>query len=239
MAEPSMTLFDIMAKFPDDETTRLRKRGSPSSGGRRANRCARTAGPPTSSRAAATESCPTAAAGRSAASGSPSKTGTVMQSSKLGLRVWDLAMFILTSNVKGASSLSLHRDLGVTAKTAWHLAHRIRESWQDAADPPPVEEGPANVDEAYFGGLEKNKHADKTPVAGVLDRATNRIHAATVPRTDRATVEPLVMRRTRRGAPIHTDEASGYDALPDHEAVNHGCGVYVRGDCHVNSVEPF
>ena len=57
------------------------------------------------------------------------KTGTVMQSSKLGYQIWALAGYIMTTNLKGAASMKLHRDLGITQKTAWHLAHRIRETW--------------------------------------------------------------------------------------------------------------
>ncbi len=54
------------------------------------------------------------------------KTGTIMQSSNLGYQVWALAMYLLTVNIKGTSSMKLHRDLNVTQKTAWHLAHRGR-----------------------------------------------------------------------------------------------------------------
>ena len=53
--------------------------------------------------------------------------GTVMQDSKLGIQVWLLAVYLLTTGLKGTGSMKLHRDLGVTQKTAWHLAHRIRE----------------------------------------------------------------------------------------------------------------
>ena len=59
------------------------------------------------------------------------KTGTVMQGSNLGLQVWALAFYLLATGIKGTSSMKLHRDLGVTQKTAWHLAHRIRETWRD------------------------------------------------------------------------------------------------------------
>ena len=57
------------------------------------------------------------------------KTGTVMHDSKLPLSKWALAFYLLSTSLKGVSSMKLHRDLGVTQKTAWHLAHRIRETW--------------------------------------------------------------------------------------------------------------
>ena len=63
------------------------------------------------------------------------KTGTVMQSSKIGYRKWALAIYLMTTSVKGTSSIKLHRDIGVTQKTAWHMAHRIREAWASKNEP--------------------------------------------------------------------------------------------------------
>ena len=103
-----------------------------------------------------------------------------MQSSNLGYRVWAIAMYLMTTGIKGAASMKLHRDLGITQKTAWHLAHRLRESWDKKKA---KFEGPVEVDETFIGGKEKNKHAKKKKhpgggysgkavVAGVKDHAT-------------------------------------------------------------------
>jgi hypothetical protein len=76
------------------------------------------------------------------------KTGTVMESSNLGYQTWAIAMFLLVAPLKSVSSMKLHRDLSVTQKAAWHLAHRLRAA---LAVNPGRYEGPAEVDESYFG----------------------------------------------------------------------------------------
>ena len=59
------------------------------------------------------------------------RTGTPMHASNLGLQTWAIAFYLLATGIKGTSSMKLHRDLKITQKSAWHLAHRIRESWSN------------------------------------------------------------------------------------------------------------
>ena len=118
------------------------------------------------------------------------KTGTLMQGSPLGFQTWAIAIYLVSTGLKGTSSMKLHRDLDVTQKTAWYLAHRIRETWRDHQKP---FSGPVEVDETYVGGLEKNKHSHKklragrggvgkSLVVGAKDRETGTVSAEVVSR---------------------------------------------------------
>ena len=182
------------------------------------------------------------------------KSGTLMQGSPLGFRVWAIAIYILTTGIKGTSSMKLHRDLKVTQKTAWYLAHRIREAWATDANPGPVGGGPdgagAEADESYFGGKEKNKHwkkklrkgrgaVGKTAVAAVRDRETGRVKVQVFEKSGAKTLRAFVEGNTEPGTMVYTDEAAAYDRLPNHEAVCHGVGKYVDGQAHTNGLESF
>ena len=81
-----------------------------------------------------------------------------MEASNLDYQVWALAIFLMHTNLKGVSSMKLHRDLGIAQKNAWHLAHRIRETWSDKHD---LFSGPVEIDENSIGGKRKNMHKAK------------------------------------------------------------------------------
>ena len=176
------------------------------------------------------------------------KTGTVMHDSRLPLSKWAVAFYLYNTSLKGVSSMKLHRDLGITQKTAWYLAHRIRETWNDETA---KMVGPVEADETYIGGKEANKHADKklhagrgpvgkTAVAGLRDRPSNRVKAQVVEHTDGPTLKGFVHQHTDRDATVYTDEALAYTGLRRaHETVKHSVGEYVRRQAHTNGMESF
>ena len=174
------------------------------------------------------------------------RTGTPMQSSRLPLRKWVFAMYLMTTSLKGVSSMKLHRDLEITQKTAWYLGQRIRRSW-DVAGLPMA--GPVEVDETYVGGTEKTRHADqkrgtsgvagKAAVVGIRDRQTNRIAARPVARTDRRTLQGFIQEHAPAAVAVYTDDHPSYRGTPRHYSVQHGAGEYVRGRAHVQGVESF
>lgn len=175
------------------------------------------------------------------------KTGTVMEGSKLGYRVWAIAIYLLTTNLKGVSSMKLHRDLDITQKSAWHLAHRLRKSFE--ADGGRMA-GPVEADETYMGGKNANKHASKkipnangtvgkTAVIGIKDRETNTVKAEVIENTNRPTLSGFVAKNIEPGTKVYTDEHSGYNWVENREMVRHSAKEYVNGMAHTNGIESF
>lgn len=179
------------------------------------------------------------------------RTGTAIARSNVPLRKWAIAVYLCVTSLKSVSSMKLHRDLGVSQKTAWFMLHRLREAW--ASEPSDPFQGPLEVDESYFGGKRKNMSnarrkalADtgrgwvgKTAVIGAKDRASNRVSAEVVRSTDKATLQGFVAGKAAKGAAIYTDEAAAYRGLPNHQAVHHAVSKYVNGQIHTNGIESF
>lgn len=149
------------------------------------------------------------------------RTGTIMECSRLPLRTWLLAFYITTTARKGISSVQLAKELGVTQKSAWFLQQRIRAACAQRQSPLT---GKAEVDEAYFGGKERNKHHDKRngggrgpvgkqAVVGMKGR-DGTVRAMPVEKTDMASLAALLVKHVDLDATVYTDECGGYNSIP-------------------------
>ncbi len=168
-----------------------------------------------------------------------------MQPSNLPCRIWAIAVYLCLTDLKGVSSMKLHRDLDITQKSAWRLAHRLRKSF---------EAGPVETHETYIGGKRRNmgksRRKDltrrgavgKEAVVGVKDRETRQVVAAQAQGTDAGHLAGHVTDHVRTGGTLYTDEGAAYNAHDpffDHESVNHSVGEFVRGQAHTNGMESF
>ena len=176
------------------------------------------------------------------------RKGTLLENSKLPYRKWVYAIYLEKTSLKGISSMKLHRDIVVRQPTAWFMLQRIRTAF--GSDQPFQFNGPVEVDEAYFGGLEKNKHAgkkanlgrgpvDKTAVVGMKDRKSNQVTAKVIQNTDGATLNAFADHHASEGAKVYTDGSCAYRSRQNHEYVKHSVEEYVNGQAHTNGVESF
>lgn len=177
------------------------------------------------------------------------RTNTPLQHSRIPLRKWALAAYHCNTNLKGISSMRLHRELGISQKSAWFMLHRLREAWDIEVE---TFEGPVESDETYVGGKRKNQSlrkrkeskgrgpVDKTPVVGIKDRDTNMVKAKVVSDVEKSIIQGFLLGNTNENTIVFTDEARVYDGLPrKHEAVKHSVYEYVRREVHTNGIESF
>lgn len=169
------------------------------------------------------------------------KTGTLFGESKLPLRKWFLAIYLLTTSKKGISSVELAEQVGVSQKTAWFMDHRIREAMRQNGR---KLFGTVEIDETYTGGkhLRKDGFRKKAPIFGMRERG-GQTKAFHVPHRGTEVLLPTIKEHIDQKAHIMSDEARVYKKLPRagyrHGSVKHGKKHWAHGDVNTNSIESF
>ena len=178
------------------------------------------------------------------------KVGSIFEDSKIELRKWMMAIWLITSHKKGIASTQLAKDIGVTQKTAWFMLHRLRFAAQTKSFNRPLE-GEVEADETFVGGKEKNKHrsqrtggkqggAGKVAVLGMLQRE-GELRTGITPNLSANSVQTAVRENVAAGALVLTDEHRSFQGLGRdyiHHTVNHSAGEYVRKFyIHTNGIE--
>ncbi len=183
--------------------------------------------------------------------------GTLYERSKVPLNKWLLATHLMASSKKGISAHQIHRQLGVTYKTAWFMCHRIREGMRD--DAPSALGGGGKVveaDETYQGRIEtprtkttsgrpfikSGKAAQKRPIVSLVERG-GRVRSFHVAVANKASVTEIVRSNVSRETRLHTDESNLYkgsdEHFASHETVRHTAKEWARGDVNTNTVEGY
>jgi transposase-like protein len=191
------------------------------------------------------------------------KVKSIFEDSPIGLDKWMTAIWMMVNCKNGISSYEIHRDLGVTQKTAWFMLHRIREAMRDRFTGKfgGNKGGPVETDETYVGPNPRKMHRNrrnslkqlrgqemrgntylgKTVVWGVLDRELRKVRTKVIPNVKRETLQNEILNHVAPGSKVYTDAAVGYDHFSKqfvHEVVNHA-NEYVRGQVHTQGMDNF
>jgi transposase-like protein len=179
------------------------------------------------------------------------KLGTIFEDSPIGLDKWLLAMWMLANCKNGVSSYEIHRDIGVTQKTAWFMLHRLRLALQGNEGGKLA--GEVEADETFIGGKARNMHVDKrerritgtggkdkTVVMGFVERG-GKVRATVIPTRQKKDIQAEVKKHVEAGAALYSDALKSYDGLAGdyaHKVIDHAV-AYVDGSVHTNTMENF
>jgi transposase-like protein len=177
-------------------------------------------------------------------------TKSVFGATKVPLRKWFIAIYLLSTTSKGISSIQLAKHVGVTQKTAWFMDHRLRSAMKQNDG---QLFGTVEVDETYIGGLAKNMHAKAKAKSGVgtggkgkaivmgMRQRGGEVRASVITGTDAEQLHQQIQKTVMPGSTVYTDEHRGYNGLKDYVRynVNHGKRQFVLGKVHTNGMESF
>jgi transposase-like protein len=176
------------------------------------------------------------------------RIGTVFEESRIELRHWCFAFWRASTSKKGVSALEIHRQTGVSYKSALFMLHRIRFAMNETVTSPLG--GTVEVDEVYIGGKarhyngsRKTRPIKKTAVLGLIERG-GRVRPRVIADVTAHTLKSAIRENVAKSARIYTDEYSGYRGIGaefegGHDTVRHSTNEYARGDVHTNSIEGF
>lgn len=169
-------------------------------------------------------------------------SGTIFEKSSTQLKLWFYSIFLFSASKNGVSALELQRQLGVTYKTAWRIAKKIRELMDDGDL---TLSGVVEVDETFIGGkhLRERGFKDKEAVIGMVERK-GRAKAKHIPSRQTHLVLNEIKNNVARNARLMTDEFRAYKKTPllgyQHSSVKHGKRHFAKkGDVHTNTIEGF
>jgi transposase-like protein len=176
------------------------------------------------------------------------KVGTVMESSHIPLHKWALGFHLYASSKKGFSAHQLHRTIGITYKSAWFMAHRIREAMKGGGDPSPMGSTGTTVeaDETYHGH-DKSKpvrraHGHLRKIVSLVERGAE-VRSFHVESVNRKDMLALLRKHLSPSAHLITDESPVYGGFAahfaSHESVRHKDKDWARGDRHTNTIEGY
>lgn len=180
------------------------------------------------------------------------KVGTIFEDSALGLEKWLPAMWLVVNAKNGISSMEIHRSLGISQKSAWHMAHRIRFALHQGSFENMLS-GEVEADETFIGGKSRNMHLskrerritgtggkDKVAVMGLLERG-GKVRTAIIANRKRSALQAEVRKHVEAGSALYTDALLSYQGLATeyaHQVVDHAM-EYVNGRVHTNGLENF
>jgi transposase len=172
--------------------------------------------------------------------------GTPFEDSRTPLQLWFYAIYLFTTSRHGVPAKELERQLGVTYKTAWRMAHLIRQHMEYVDGEFPLF-GDVEIDETYVGGKSHGMGCgrgtkNKTVVFGMLERG-GQVMTKIIPNCKKKTLHPIIEENVQKGSTTHTDEFVSYGGLAkkgyDHKVVHHNQKEYVLNGSHVNGLENF